>query len=36
MRDHRDVASADETVEALAAKYRDVLVEMDSRRIKKA
>jgi capsule polysaccharide export protein KpsE/RkpR len=33
MRDHRDVASADEAVEALAAKYRDVLVEMDSCRI---
>jgi len=33
MRDHRAVTAPDEAVDALGAKYREVLVEMDSRRI---
>jgi hypothetical protein len=33
MRDHRAVTARDEAVEVLAAQYREVLVEMDARRI---
>jgi hypothetical protein len=35
MRDHRTVTAPDEAVGALAARYRKVLMEMDSRRIER-